>query len=265
MSTEVDASKFPPLSICGIGDVRGLLGANCRHSIGPGDGRFNPFEGLYDSEENRKREELEKRQRLLERRIRATKREVMGLKTGMDAMEDPAGKAELKAKYQEKARKLQRQNKEYQDYCKENGLKPLSERLQIARWDRKQAASATAAARADIEKYSKYRYNEDGTIVVTDDWKNRNHPHLSAKYRPYAVIETVSQNGKEEQRNRTIYGPDARQSLQVHGGPHGNSKKHPYGKHGEHVHRIVWEDDKIISREPDELTDQEKKEYKDIL
>ena len=35
----VDASKFPPLSVCGIGDVQGLLGANCRHSIGPGCSR----------------------------------------------------------------------------------------------------------------------------------------------------------------------------------------------------------------------------------
>lgn len=139
------------------------------------------------------------------------------------------------------------------------------QRLYVAGWDRKQAAAATGAARAELAKYSKYHYNEDGTIVVTDDWKGLKHPSLPAEYKPYAVVETVSQNGAKEQRNRTIYGPDARQSLQVHGGPHGNPKKHPFGKHGEHVHRIVWKDDVIVSRKADELNDREKKEHKDII
>lgn len=142
-----DAKDFPSLSICGIGDVRGLLGANCRHSIGPGDGRLNPWE-KFDSEENRRQEQLEQKQRAKERRIRATKREVQGLKTAMDAAKDPADKAELKAAYQEKARKLREQNKDYRAFCEENDLKPVNERLQIAKWDRKQAASASAAARA---------------------------------------------------------------------------------------------------------------------
>lgn len=143
----VDASKFPPLSVTGIGLVDGLLGANCRHSIGPGDGRFNPYEGLYDSEENRKREELDKKQRAMERRIRATKREVQGLKVGLDAATDPADRAELQEKYQKTAAKLTEQNKAYDAFCQETGQKPLRERLQIAGWDRKQAAQAAAAGR----------------------------------------------------------------------------------------------------------------------
>lgn len=146
--TGAGASKFPPLSVCGIGDVQGLLGANCRHSIGPGDGRFNPYEGLYDSEENRIREEQEQKQRKLERAIRKTKREVQGAKAAMDAATDPETKAELKADYQKKALKLQEQNKAYRAYCDETGLKTQDERLHVAGWDRKQAAAASGAARS---------------------------------------------------------------------------------------------------------------------
>lgn len=137
--------RFPPLSICGMGDVQGLCGANCRHSIGPGDGEHNPYEG-YDSEENRKRYDLEQRQRELERRIRNTKREVQGLKAAVDAA-NPEVKPELERQYQKKAKLLQKQNHAYNQFCAENGLKPLWDRVKIAGWDRKQAASATAAGR----------------------------------------------------------------------------------------------------------------------
>lgn len=140
--------RFPPFSVCNVGHVQGLLGANCRHSVGPGDGRFNPYEGLYDSEANRIRYEQEQKQRRLERDIRKTKREVQGLKKAMDAAEDPADKAELKAAYQKKALKLRGQNQGYKAYCEETGLKTQDERLHVAGWDRKQAASAAGVARS---------------------------------------------------------------------------------------------------------------------
>lgn len=38
-----------------------------------------------------------------------------------------------------------------------------------------------------------------------------------------------------------------------------------FGKHGEHAHDIIWENGKIVSREPRNLTDQERKEHADIL
>ena len=138
--------RFPPLSVCGIGYVDGLLGANCRHSIGPGDGEHNPFRG-YDSEANRLREELEQRQRLLERRVRRVKRRVQGLKAAVDGAGTDAARSELERRYREQALRLQERNKEYREFCRENELKPYQERLAIARWDRKQAAAASAAAR----------------------------------------------------------------------------------------------------------------------
>lgn len=146
-------SRFPPFSVCGMGDVQGIHGANCRHSHGPGDGEHNPYEH-YDSEENRKQYKLNQRQRVLERRIRKTKRDVMGWRSAMDAETDPVKKAEYEAEYQRKAALLQKQNGAYNDFCEENGLKKRSERIHIAKWNRSRAAKATAAAK---------KYHEDRT------------------------------------------------------------------------------------------------------
>lgn len=123
------------------GYVDGLCGANCRHSFSPYfEGMRNPFQE-YDSEENQKQYELEQRQRTLERRIRDTKRQVMGYKEAGD-----------EEKYQRKASLLQKQNKAYNEFCESTGQKKRSDRIQIAKWDRKQAAQARAAAK---------RYNEE--------------------------------------------------------------------------------------------------------
>lgn len=106
----------------------------------------NPFKD-YDSEENLKQYEKEQRQRALERRIRNTKREVMGRKAAVDSCTDEKLKFELDLEYQKKAALLAKQNRAYADYCAENGLRPLSDRIQVAQWDRKQAAAARGAAK----------------------------------------------------------------------------------------------------------------------
>ncbi len=137
--------RFPPFSVCGMGNVQGIHGANCRHHHMPGDGENNPFE-QYDSEENRKQFELDQHQRTLERRIRKTKREVMAAKTAMKNGDD-ATKAEMQKLYERKAALLQKQNKAYNDFCKENGLKKLGDRVRVAGWNRSQASAASAAAR----------------------------------------------------------------------------------------------------------------------
>lgn len=91
--------------------------------------------------------ELSQRQRTLERRIRKTKRQVIGLKKSLGAAENDRLRFELDLKYQKKAALLQKQNKAYNDFCKENNLKKLNERIKIAEWDRKQAAAARGAAK----------------------------------------------------------------------------------------------------------------------
>jgi hypothetical protein len=138
--------RFPPFSVCGQGNVQGIHGANCRHSHGPGDGEFNPFEN-YDSEENLAEYHLQQRQRELERRIRASKRKVLGLKAAVDNATTPAGKAAAEEAYRRAAQTLQRRNQAYNDFCDANDLKKQYERLKIARWDRQEAAMARGAAR----------------------------------------------------------------------------------------------------------------------
>lgn len=130
-----------------LGTITGLCGINCRHSWSVWfDGMDNPFEH-YDSEENKAQYEKEQRQRVLERRIRNTKREVMGLKEAVDTAPSEQAKFANYIDYQRKSALLAKQNKAYRDYCTENGLKPLNDRIQIARWDRQQAAAARGAAK----------------------------------------------------------------------------------------------------------------------
>ena len=140
--------KYPDFKkSTGYGTVSGLCGVNCRHSFSPYfEGMDNPFE-QYDSEENTKQYEKEQRQRMLERRIRDTKREAMALKEALDNCDDPALKESIQQAYQRRALLLSNQNAKYKEYCNANELKPLQDRLAIARWDRKQAAAARGAAR----------------------------------------------------------------------------------------------------------------------
>lgn len=118
-----------------------------RHNFSPYfEGMDNPFEH-YDDEENQKRYDLEQRQRTLERRIRDTKRKCLNQKKALDGLEDENLKFEYDIEYQKKASLLAKQNKAYKDFCAENNLKPLNERLQIVKWNRKQAAAARGAAK----------------------------------------------------------------------------------------------------------------------
>ena len=138
--------RFPPFSHTGYGTGEGLCGWNCRHSFGSGDGVNNPYKDIQTAD-NYKVEQLEKRQRTLERRIRKTKREVMGLQEAVEKCQDEAAKFELQQALDRKSYLLSKQYKAYNEFCKENNLRTQSERLQIARWSREQAAKARGAVR----------------------------------------------------------------------------------------------------------------------
>lgn len=187
-------------------------------------------------------------QQKLERAIRAQKRRILTA--------EAAGDQETVAVSQTR---LHRLRQEYSRFSKAAGLRTENERTQVAGFGRKQAV----VARTTVEKYSKVRYHKDGTVVVTDDWTQRNHPRMPQRYAPNAIVDTVSQNGR--QRDRTFFDADGLQIRQVSNGPHGNRKRHPYGKNGEHAHDILWKDGKIVDRPHRELTDNERKECADIL
>lgn len=138
--------RFPPFSQTGYGTGEGLCGWNCRHSFGSGDGVNNPYKDIQTAD-NYKVEQLEKRQRTLERRIRKTKREVIGMQEAVDKCKDESVKFEMQLDLDRKSYLLQRQNKAYNEFCKENDLRTQQERLQIARWNREQAEKARGAAK----------------------------------------------------------------------------------------------------------------------
>ena len=132
----------------GYGTIEGLCGVNCRHSFGSGTGeaKDNPYKDIL-TEDNYKVEQAEKRQRELERRIRKTKRAVLGLQEAVDGCKDEQAKFSLQQELDRKSYILQRQNKAYNEYCKDNDLRPLADRLRIAQWSREQATRARGAAR----------------------------------------------------------------------------------------------------------------------
>lgn len=111
-----------------------------------------------------------------------------------------------------------------------------------------------------------YRYNKDGIMKITDDWKGQ-HKTVPRKYKPNAVIETSTEykNGYI-QIDRTIYDKNGLMYKQIHSGHHNKPKHHQYGKSGEHRHIYKWDEKgNNISRITVELTNKDKIAHKDIL
>lgn len=131
----------------GYGTGEGLCGWNCRHSFGPGDLDHNPYK-QYDDEENRKAYDLSQKQRSMERKIRNTKLRLVGYREAVDGAEDQEAKEGLTEDYNRTAALLERQNLAYNDFCKENNLKRLADRIEAATWTREDARRSIAAARA---------------------------------------------------------------------------------------------------------------------
>lgn len=176
----------------GYGTVEGICGVNCRHSFGAGDGENNPFADIL-KEDNYKVEKLQQRQRLLERRIRKTKREVMAWKAAVDSATDERVKFENDLMYQKKSALLQKQNKEYEQFCKSNNLKKLNDRIQIAKWDRQQAAAARGAAkRYENANANMYRVKSS---IDKDSYANYN------SVRSADELRSVAQNIKADISN----------------------------------------------------------------
>ena len=130
--------KYPDfVSSTGYGTGAGLCGWNCRHNFSPWvEGQGNPFEH-YDSEENKKAYEDSQYQRSMERAIRKSKRECDVLD---DAVSNTDGElsTELKERRKLARQKLREQRNKYYDWCDEHDLRPLPERLRIAKATRKE-------------------------------------------------------------------------------------------------------------------------------
>ena len=247
----------------GYGTGAGLCGWNCRHGFFAIDPDLDPRPAYTEEElaaldakdieyrgKKYSRYQINQRQRALERHVRAAKKVWLA--------EDAAGLDSTQS-----AVRLRQARQDLAQFVKDTGGRNDSSRTFVSGFSRSQASRATAQAKREIEKYTAYRYNKDGTVVVTDDRTGAARPRVDATYKPFAVVDTLSQRGT--QRDRTFYDAEGRMTRQVSSGPHGNPKRHPFGQHGEHAHDILWEDGKISGRPVRDLTDQERKENKDIL
>ncbi|MBQ6207531.1 MAG: phage capsid protein [Oscillospiraceae bacterium] len=165
--------RYPPfVEATGYGTGEGLCGWNCRHSFGPGDPNHNPYKD-FDAEENKKAYDLSQKQREMERRIRHTKTKLIALREGIEATEDAGVKAPLETEYAKTAKLLERRNVAYRDFCKENNLKPLSERIEVAKWTRADTRKSFAAVKEsspfdELKEYS-------GKITVVEAFSGKDY------------------------------------------------------------------------------------------
>lgn len=249
--------RYYPWKDSSYGEPDGILGINCGHHKWP----FVPGVNIQryfptdDLDANNKLYRETQVQRALERDVRKQKRECM--------LFDELGAKEAFKEASVELKEKEANLKSYVD-SKPN-LHRRKDREQVVGFDKRISANAVAAKKY-VDKYGAVRYNEDGTVVVTDNWKNRGHVSIPREYRENAIIETREMKGGHEQVNRTFYDSEGKMFRQVHTGAHGNLKDHPYGKNGEHKHEYVWNDDGTLKeRKTGELSEADRKENGDIL
>lgn len=154
--------------------------------------------------------------------------------------------------------RYQGQLQEYKAFSDAVGLKPHMERVYIDGLGRV-TPRERVYPRRKVAKYDKLHYNEDGSLVVTNDWIGQKHPSVPKQFKPYAVIETMKES--TGQRDLTIFDADGWKSMELHSGNHNRPKAHQYGKNGEHSHIYLWnkETGEKMLRETHELTEKDRK------
>ena len=157
-----NSKKYAKLSeATGYGTVTGLCGANCRHHFMPYiEGvSTNPYEE-FDSEKNEEYYNNQQIQRKKERNIRTTKRQLQALEISIDATRDDKLKFALQQDYDRKAAKLKVQMVDYKEFSKKAELPMQNERLQIAKWNKKQEITVK-----NIHKNAKMDLEDHGRIM----------------------------------------------------------------------------------------------------
>ena len=128
-----ERSEYPDFIECtGYGSIEGLCGINCRHSFGPWIEGMNNNHTEYDESANEERYDTDQKCRGMERNIRHLKRSAQTLQSAIDNMPDGPEKDQLRERLGVVNGKITDKGKEYRAFCKENNLRPLTERLQVA-------------------------------------------------------------------------------------------------------------------------------------
>ena len=271
----------------GYGEVTGFLGANCRHTW------FIFYEGYskpayteeqleafknetvnYDGEVIPIRQALD-RQRNMERSIRRSKQQLVMFDEAMKNAIEPEEKILWEQEFNNAAVKLKSKEAKLKDFCEKTTLKRDRNREQvfaaetengIKAWGKSVSQKAVQANKKLVDRYTKYLYNKDGSIVVTDNWIGRDIHKDPDKFKPFAVLETLEAKGGYYQHNLTYYDSEGRKKRQIHGGHHGMPKNHKFASAGEHQHFYKYNTNgKIGWRKTKKLTKKDREECKFIL
>ena len=82
--------------------------------------------------------------------------------------------------------------------------------------------------------------------------------------KPNSIADHVDEDGKV--KARVFYDGAGQKIKEIDTTDHGNPKKHPYGKHGEHVHEYIWSDNSVHPvRTTRDLSAEEREENGDII
>lgn len=237
-------------SICGLGEVTGLCGANCYHDYYPVVPGIS--EPTYTSEEieefNRKENEpveyngktytkyeATQRQRKLETTMRAQRQEIKLLKEG-GASEDDLIAA--RSRYRGTSA-------EYARFSKAMDLPQQRERVTV-----------DGLGNIGQGKYTKHLTNAVGNPII--EVKKTT---LIAE--PNSITQYTTSKGAID---RNYYGTDGKQTKQVSNTDHGHKKESKFGKNGEHAHDYYIDEKGMPKHGPArDLTDEERKENSDIL
>lgn len=197
------------LSDIGYGDVRGFMGANCRHNL------HNFFVGIstpaYTSEQleefknatvtyDGKDVPLWKAndyQRAMERGIKAKKRQLVALDEAMNNTDDVLLKSGLKTDFDSLAVKLKSQEAKLKDFCKQTGISRQPSREQvfsaktengIKSWGKSVSSKAVVAAQKhyDIWRKSIGAENTPKTLAKYYEMKY-NYPKEYKRLQKYAL------------------------------------------------------------------------------
>ena len=249
---------YYPWKSSSYGEPDGILGINCGHHKFPfipgvNIQRYFPTE---DMDANHRLYKQTQVQRALERDVRKQKRECMLF----NELDDQEAFEAASVKLKQKEARL----RGYVD--RHSQLHRRKDREQVVGYDKRISANAVAANKKYVAKYSQRRYNKDGSVVVTDDWKEKAHVSIPKRYQPNAVVDSKETKGGKTQVNRTFYDTSGLMEYQIHTGSHGNPKRHPYGESGEHKHEYIWNTDGTLKeRNTGELSKADRKENSDIL
>lgn len=226
----------------GRGALEGLHGVNCRHN------HTAWFEGIselprHDPEPEPKEingrtytyYDMTQGMRRREREIRALKRE----REALDKLGENS--KEIRAKIRQKTR-------EYEKFCGDCGLRPQPARTRVE------------SGSSDLTKTKAWKEYEDIVNAKKNGIIKVEKTSLYAD--PNSITQEMLKGGGI---NRNYYDEYGRQIKQVSNHNHGNAKRHPFGKSGEHAHDYLWENGKLVGRPARDLNNQEREENKDIL